>query len=274
LILGRKFKPQFDRVEDAVLGGILHRISKDELRQKCALVMLHLYQDLRRLRFLSAGLTGDGPIRHYLALFAMLDDEMGQLRSFIRTEVQRRAGDDVNLQASLDWIRDILEKTALRVRGHELVSVALETSPPAMTVKMAKAHDLLRNCLQGCVLSLAQAFEPSLGWGDLFPPPSEPDLSAHRAQQELYRLRRYIRGLIGGREPAVLGRLMAMLAAFTEMGQEHFADGDWRELEQHSAALLQSRNPRESRELLDGLVRFLDTLAGAGSLIRPAAVGE
>jgi hypothetical protein len=261
MILGQKFKPQFDRVEDPVLGGLLHRIGKDDLRQKSALVMLHLYQGMRRLRFLSAGLTGDGPIRHYLALFAMLDDEMGQIGTFIRTRIQRRPSLDHSVQASLDWICDALRKTARRVRDHDLVLVARETSPPAVAVRMAKAHDALRSCLQGCVLSLAQSFEPSLSWADLFPAPLESELSAHRLEQELYRLRRYIRGLMSRREPALLDRLMGKLNSFREMAQPHFADERWMEFERLSGALLHSRSPRESGDLLDGFIRFLDGLA-------------
>ena len=265
MLTGQKFKPQYDLVENAALNTLLRRIGEDRLRQHVATVLLHLFQLQRFLQLPGAAFGGEGPLRHYLAVFTLLHEEMQRLSSFIRSRFGKKVEITTQLRSTMGWICESLRINSRRAVEHELALVAGETSAPVIASKMARAYDLLQGCFQGCTVSLAQTFEPWSGWNDLFADVPDSVIAAHKVQRDLWDLRLYVQFLIGRSDVSDLEGLMDRLAAFRETWLQHFADGDWGEFERLSGILIHARSEREFHEMLCGFSSFLETLAKWGT---------
>jgi len=269
MLTGQRFKPQYDLVENAALNALLRRIGEDRLRQHVATVLLHLFQLQRLLLLPRAALGGGGPLRHYLAVFALLHEEMLRLCSFIRSRFGKRAEMTTQLRATMGWVCEALRNNARRAIERDLALVASETSAPAVASKMARAYDLLQGCFQGCTVSLAQTFEPWVGWDDLFVNVPASTIAAHKVHRDLSDLRLYVQFLIGKSDISNLEGLMERLVAFRETWLHHFADSDWGEFEHLSGILIHARSEREFHEMLSGFSLFLEALAEWGTAQSP-----
>ncbi len=265
MLMERKFKPQYDIVENAALNTLLRRIGDDRLRQNVATVLLHLFQLQRLLQLLGAAFGGAAPLRHYLVVFALLHEEMQSLSSFIRSRFGNRAEMTTQLRSTMGWLCESLRIGARRAIEHELALLTMETSAPAIASKMARSYDLLQGCFQGCIVSLAQTFEPWLGWNDLFADAPASAIAAHKVHRDLWDLRLYVKFLIGRSDVSDLEGLMERLTSFRETWLQHFADSDWGEFERLSGILIHARSEREFHEMLCGFLSFLETLAEWGT---------
>ncbi len=263
LLLHERFKPQYDRVENAALSSILHRI-EDGTRQRVALVLLHLFQILRHLRVVAAGLTEDGPIRHCLALFALVHEDSHDLRTLIRLRFSGSKALWPEPQQALEWIFDYTKSVVRFVAHEELASATLETSPAAVALRMSRAHDTLRYAVQGCVISLARSFEPVVSPGDLFGPVPEAAVATIRLHRELWEIRRMVRASLAGGAAFQADRMMVRTSSFREAYLHRFSETDWQEFERFSGGLLQSRNQSDLRRLLAEFSDFLEALSDAG----------
>jgi hypothetical protein len=273
MLTAQKFKPQYDLVENAALNTLLRRIGEDRLRQNVATVLLHLFQLQRVLQVPGAAFGGEAPLRHYLAVFALLHEEMQRLGSFIRSRFGKKAEITTQLRSTMGWICESLRVGARRAIEHELALVAIETSAPVMASKMARSYDLLQGCFQGCTVSLAQTFEPWVGWSDLFADTPASAIASHKMHRDLWDLRLYVQFLIGKSNVSDLEGCMERLVAFKETWLQYFADSDWEEFERLSGILVHARSEREFHEMLCGFSSFLETLAEWGTA-RPVHAGS
>ena len=264
-LLEQKFKPQYDVVENAALNALLRRIGEDRLRQNVATVLLHLFQLQRFLQLPGAAFGGEAPLRHYLAIFALLHAEIRCLSSFVRSRFGRKGVLTTQLRSTMGWICESLRIGSRRAIEHELALVAVETSAPVIASKLARSYDLLQSCFQGCIVSLAQTFEPWLGWNDLFADLPASVIAAHKVHRDLWDLRLYVKFLIGKSDVSDLEGLMERLVSFREMWLQQFADSDWGEFERLSGVLMHARSEREFHEMLCGFLSFLETLAEWGT---------
>ncbi len=263
LLLHQRFKPQYDRVENAALRLILQGIEEGP-RQRVALVFLHLYQILKHLQVVTAGLTADGPVRHYLAVFALVHEDSEDLRDVIRSKFAGGKALWPEPQQALEWIYDYLRSVVLFVAYEELVPVVHETSPAAVALRMSRAHDILRYAVQGCILSLARSFEPTVSPDDLFGPVPESAAATVRLHRELWDIRRMVRGFLSGGAVFQADRLIVLMSDFRESYLHRFTETDWQEFERFSGRLLQSRNQSDLRRLLAEFGDFLEALSEEG----------
>ncbi len=263
ILLHERFKPQYDRVENAVLSSILHRI-ENGTRQRVALVLLHLFQILKHLQVVAAGLTEDGPIRHCLALFALVHEDSDDLRTLIRSKFSGSRALWHEPQQALEWIFDYVRSVVRFVAHEELAPVTREASPAAVALRMSRAHDTLRYAIQGCVASLARSFEPAVSSDDLFAPIPEAAAATVRLHRELWEIRRMVRGFLAGGAAFQADRLIVRMSGFREAYLHRFAETDWQEFERFSGGLLQSRNQSDLRHLLVEFSDYLEALSGAG----------
>jgi hypothetical protein len=265
MLMGQKFKPQYDLIDNAALITLVRRIGDDRLRQNVATVLLHLFQLQRILLLPGAAFGGDGTLRHHLAVFALLHEEMSRLCSFIRSRFGKKTEMTTQLRATMSWICESLRISARRAIEKELAHVAGETSPPAVASKIARAYDSLQGCFQGCTVTLAQTFEPWVGWNDLFVDVPASVVASQKVHRDLWELRLYVRFLATRNDVSDLEGLVERLVAFREAWLHYFADSDWGEFERLSGILMHSRSEREFHGLLTEFSCFLETLAEGGT---------
>ncbi|NWG12123.1 MAG: hypothetical protein HXY20_01160 [Acidobacteria bacterium] len=272
LLLHQRFKPQYDRVENATLGRILRGI-ENGTQQRVALVLLHLFEILKHLQVGAIGLAEDGPMRHYLAVFALVQEDSDDLRTLIRSKFAGRRALWPEPQQALEWISDRIGSAVLSMIHDELAPALRETNPAALALQMSRAQEGLRCAVQGCVVSLARAFEPSVTSDDLFGPVPETAAAMLRLHRELWDIRRMVRAFQTGVVAFQADRLIARMSSFREAHLHRFAETDWQESERLSGRLLQSRNPSDLQSLLAEFQAYLEALSRASirRVDRPAS---
>ena len=80
MLMSQRFRLQYDSVDNKAVSAALRLVPR-EFRRDTALTILFLLRFLKYLRLISAGLKLDRPLKQYLVLFALLNEEMKSSRS-------------------------------------------------------------------------------------------------------------------------------------------------------------------------------------------------
>src|SRR5512144_514271 len=118
LLIAQRFRPEYDRVDNAVLSGILRSIADDRERRNLTLSLLYLHRFLRYLSLVSTALDNDRPLRALLVIFSLLHEQSEILCEFLRSQfIQRRS--DSRLQSAADLVVHSIRMETQRVFERE-----------------------------------------------------------------------------------------------------------------------------------------------------------
>lgn len=260
MLLAQRFRLQYDRVDDPVLGGLVRSIPEAANRRNVAQALLYLYRFLKYLRIVTNDLAADRPLRHHLVLFSLLHREMRRFAELMRSRFVkgRRAGPQLRNAGGL--IAHSLRMDAQRVLERELAFVANDNDASAIYAKIENSHGILHHCFQSCIITLVQAIDPSIEGKALFPSMVEGLQKAQRLRQDLWDLRQSLKDALEGKEEFDVSRLMERLAVFRETSLRHLMYRDWGEFERFADAVISAGNEVEARAQLRGFINYLDLL--------------
>jgi hypothetical protein len=260
MLLGQRFRLQYDRVDNPVLSNVLRSVSDDRLRRDIALALLYLLRFLKYLEMVGAELAADRPLRQCLVIFALLHHESGSLAEFLRTRLLKRAESGPTLRSAVEFTLCALTAESQRALQRELIFVARESDAAPIYTRVENSHGLLHHCYQSCIISLVQAFERTLEPRVLFPSMLESQQKAVRLRQELWDLRDYMKQTLDSKGKLDLVRIVGRLALFRESSMRNLMYRDWSEFEQFSDLLIGCGSQIEIRTTLRKLVGFLEGL--------------
>jgi len=138
--------------------------------------------------------------------------------------------------------------------------VSNETDASIIFAKVENSHGIMRNCLQNCVITLAQAVNDELEGQAIFPAMAEGSQKAQKLRQHLWDLRQELRDVLDRRVGFDITKLMERLGEFREVSLRDLMYRDWGEFERFSDALITAKDSLESRTVLRKFVSFLDVL--------------
>lgn len=260
MLLAQRFRLQYDRVNDPVLGGLVRGIPEAANRRNVAQALLYLYRFLKYLRIVANDLAADRPLRHHLVLFALLHREMRRFADLVRSRFVKSRRAPASLRNAGGLIAHSLRMDAQRVLERELAFVAGDNDASAIYVKIENSHGILHHCLQSCIITLVQAIDPSIDGRVLFPSMVEGLQKAQRLRQDLWELRQGLKDALERKEEFDVSRLMERLAAFRETSLRHLMYRDWGEFERFADALIAAGSEVEARAQLRGFINYLDLL--------------
>ena len=260
MLLAQRFRLQYDRIESHVLAALLRGIGEINKRRNVALALLYFYRQLRYLKIVERDLAADRPLRQHLVLFALLTQQMGQISDFVKSRLirSRRAG--IDLRNAGELIVHSLKADAQRVLESELVFTSTDNDASSVYARIENSHGILRNCFQGCIIALAQAFDKTIEGKVLFPFIVEGQHKAQKLRQDLWDLRQHLRNAMERRSNVDLSHLMERVSAFRESSLRTLMYKDWGEFERLSGALFTSSNQLEAMAHLRNFIGFLDLL--------------
>ena len=260
MLLTQRFKVQFDQVDNTVVRSLLRSIRDKQVRQHVSLALLHLYRLLRYLKIVSQDLVRDRPLRHYLVIFSLLHEEMGNLSQFLKAGFLRRQQAGQGLWNAVELIVYSLQIESQRALERELVFVSQERQAPPIYTKIENSHGLLRNCFQSSIVALVQALDKSVDAKTIFPSTVDRLQEAQKLLQELWDLRQAIKDLLDKGKEFDLNRVMDRLTSFRESSLRYLMYRDWGEFERLSDAIITATSEIELRTLLRKFVSFLEAL--------------
>jgi hypothetical protein len=260
MLLGQRFRLQYDRVDNPVLSGILRSISEDTLRRDVALALLYLLRLLKYLRLIELELVSDRPLRHMLVLFALLHEEVGKLADFLRLRFLKRKETGRTLRSAVELILYTLTTESQRALQRELIFVARETEAPPIYLRIENSQGLLQHCLESCTLALVRVFDHSLDVRRLFPSMLESQQKSLQLRQDLWDLRDYMKQTLESRGLLDLARTVGRLNLFRESSLRYLMYRDLAEFEQFSDQIIGCGDQVEVRTILRKLVSYIENL--------------
>jgi len=260
MLLAQRFQLHYDRVDSAALTGLLRSVPDPGTRRNLALALLHLHRFLRYLRIVARDLAKDAPLRHDLVVFAGLHREIGHFCDYVKARLVKgkRSGQDVRNAGEL--ILHSLRMDGQRLLERELVFAAADVDATTVYTKIENSYGILTNCLQSCVVTIAQAIDPEIDGKVIFPSMEEELQKTQRLRRDLWALRQIFREILERNIAFDLSGVMERLAEFRELSLRYLMYRDWGEFERLSDALITSGNPSEARAHLRNFVNYLDLL--------------
>jgi hypothetical protein len=261
ILLGQKFRVEYDRIDNPVLSEMLGSIPDKLLRGKVARALLHLFRCLKYLGLVEHDLRHDRPLRHHLVIFSLIHEEMGNIAEYIKTSFLKGDESDSELSSACELIACSLSMEAGHILERELILVSRDPDASSIFCKIESSHGLLRNCFENCIIALVQACAKKLNARDVFPKRAEGFQIAHRLRQDLWELRQYLKHLLEKQEAPDSSKIIERLSALRDSSMNDLMHGDWVEFERFSDALITSGSTLEIRNQVKKFIGYLEALA-------------
>lgn len=244
----------------AQIDRIVHEIEAPVMREVVGRIFGDLLRLLECLSLTQGHLRQIESAEETVAVFQIIHDEARSLVMFIREDAVPCEAISEDLSETLDGISFAVNHDLQSVfETRELVNI--EESKGQMVGKLLRAHDLLTNCLQQSIISLARVFDPELVGTKLF---NDSDIRYRQSVQLCADLSTLLKLLRACRElplePA-FSNLITGLEKFRNESMECLMYSDWPQFESFCERLqLASGSNCELAPLLHQLRCYLETL--------------
>lgn len=276
MLLGQRFRLQYDRVDNTILSAVLRSIPEERLRRNVALALLYLYRFLRYLKPISTALRDDRPLRVFLVVFSLLHEQADLLCDFLKSRFLKERRGNPRVRNAADLIVHSLRMETQRTFERELTLLSAARDASAIYTKIENGHGLLHNCYQSCVVTLVQAFDENVDGKALFPSMLEGLHQGQKLRKDLWDLRRDLKTELEREARLDLSQVLDRIAQFRESSLRYLMYQDWGEFERLSEALITASNEMEVRMLLRKFLGFLEVLTqevSKRSVLRDQAAG-
>lgn len=262
LLIAYKFKPQYDRIENQRLAGIVKSVDNDLLRQDIAKVFLEFFRLIRYLDFISSDLSHDRPLKDTLLIFCLIKSEALLLMEFMETRLIKIAELPIPVYNSLDACIYALQMELKKVYGRELVGfIGLGQAPP-IYAKVENAHGLLRDCFQQSVSSLVQIFEPTFEGTELFDSFNTKTDQSLRLRLDIWRLLSALRKFESAPDNNNIPVAIEQMALFRDSSLKYLMYKDWDDFERLLEDAVSARSLEEFHKVVHVFSTFLEALLG------------
>lgn len=246
----------------ARLDALVGRIEPLPLRAGMTRAFVELTRLLARSTHVDERLLEDCPVSEARELFAPFEEEAWALLEFLREEAARNEGRNNALYDALDGVSYALRHELRRVFEDELTGLETLRNPSSVKVQLARANDLLRNCLQQTTVTLAQAFEPALDGPAIFDNYHDRLEQSLALCKELWVLVQRIRRARRECDCASIVAFIEGLKKFRHGSMHYLMYKDWHGFEGHVRRVLATKDADELMPVLAEFDAYLDTLLG------------
>jgi hypothetical protein len=260
MLTGQGLRLQYGIVDNRSIDGVLRRISNDAGRQILTTVILHLFRFLECLKFVSADLKHDRPLRQNLVIFSLLHEEMGDLSDFLRARLVKNREVGRELRNAGGLVAYSLRSESERVLNRELILISAEPDPSVVYAGFENAHGLLRNCCQSSILTLIQSIDKKFDASSLFPSRMARLLEAEKLKRDLWDLRQWLTDILANKEEMDSSRIIMRITAFKDASLQSLMYRDWAEFDSFLDTLAVSVNFLEIRTHIRKFAGFLEML--------------
>lgn len=262
LLIAYKFKPQFDRIENARLAAVIKGISSEQLRQDMAKILLELFRLLRYLHFIAEDLDKDKPLKNSLLIFSLINSEVRMLLEFIENKVLKLRTLPPEIYSALDATAYALHMELRKIFGRELVGFVYLRQAPPIYAKVENSHGLLRDSFQQSVISLAQVFDADVQGTEVFPSFQTKLEQSLQIRLDIWKLLSYVRRFQEHGTKEGMAQLIERIALFRDASLKYLMYKDWDAYEMFLEEIIVARTLEEVQASLHRFAVFLETLLG------------
>ncbi len=265
-LLGHKFKPHYDRIENTGITYIIKNIHSPILRQDVATVFLEAFRLLRYLRFIEKDLQEDRPLKRSLLIFTLINSEARLLLDFMDRKLLLSSEMKEEMRDMIDCAGYAMSMEFGKVFNHELVGFVHLRQAPPIYAKVENSHGLLRNCLQQTIVSIAYTFDPDFKPMTLFDTFQTRFDQSSSLREDIWKVICYLRHYETSPDKNHIAPLIEVLAFFRDGSLRFLMYKDWEQYEQFHEEIIISRSNEELAQVLHRFATYLETLLGQVNL--------
>jgi hypothetical protein len=177
LLIDKKFKPVHDRIGNRPVSKLIRAIPDATERRQAARVFLELFRLLHYLEYTNPQRLPEEELRDTILLFALVVSETRLLLSYIERRVLKGRDTARPLYQVYDSFVYCIPLELKKVVSTELTDISVTRQAESVKTRVENSHGILKDCFQQSVVQLAQALEPDIDGGRIFP-----DFNARRDQ--------------------------------------------------------------------------------------------
>jgi hypothetical protein len=177
LLIDKKFKPVHDHIENRAVSRIIRGMSDPLEKRQAAKVFLELFRLLHYLEYADPARLPEEDLRDTILLFTLVVSEARLLLSYVERRVLKDRDTGLALYQVYDSFVYCIPLELKKVVNTELTDVSVTRQAESVRTRVENSHGILKDCFQQSVVQLAQALDPSIDGGRIFP-----DFMARREQ--------------------------------------------------------------------------------------------
>jgi len=177
MLIDKKFKPVHDRIDNRAVSRLIRAIPEAGERRQAAKVFLELFRLLHYLHYADPSRLPEEQLRETILVFALVVSETRLLLSYIEKWVLKGHDSSERLYHVYDSFVYCLPLELKKVVNTELSDISVTRQTESLRTRVENSHGILKDCFQQSVVQLAQALDPAIDGGRIFP-----DFQARREQ--------------------------------------------------------------------------------------------
>jgi hypothetical protein len=260
MVIDKKFKPVHDRIRNRPVARIIRGIPDPLERRQAAKVFLELFRLLHYLEYTDPSRLPEEQLRDTILPFALVVSETRLLLSYIEKRVLKGRDTQVPLYQVYDSFVYCLPLELKKVVNTELTDISVTRQAENVRTRVENSHGILKDCFQQSVVQLAQALDPAIDGGRIFP-----DFMARREQS--MRLRDGLASVVAAlrqfqeeRDEAAAARAKERISEFYDHHIKYLMYRDWSGFELFYIEILKCTSLPALLQIAHRFETFLATL--------------
>jgi hypothetical protein len=227
MLIDKKFKPVHDRIRNRPVSRVIRAIESPTERRQAAKVFLELFRLLHYLEYADPARLPEEQLRDTMLVFALVVSETRLLLAYVEKRVLKNRDEARPLYQVYDSFVYCLPLELKKVVNTELTDVSVSRQAETVRTRVENSHGILKDCFQQSVVQLAQALDPSVDGGRIFP-----DFTARREQSVklrdgLVEVVRALRAFAAAKDEASAVRMKERISDFYDHSIKYLMYRDW-----------------------------------------------
>jgi hypothetical protein len=260
LIIDKKFKPVHDRIRNRRVSRVIRAIEDPGERRQAARVFLELFRLLHYLEYTDPAKLPEEQLRDTILPFALIVSETRLLLSYMEKRVLKGRDTTKLLYQVYDSFVYCVPLELKKVVNTELADISVTRQSESVRTRVENSHGILKDCFQQSVVQLAQAFDPAIDGGRIFP-----DFMARREQSvrlrdALVEVIRALRAFQERKDEAAAERMKGRISEFYDHHIKYLMYRDWSGFELFYIEILKCGSLGALQQITHRFETFLVTL--------------
>jgi hypothetical protein len=260
MIIDKKFKPVHDRIRNRRVSRVIRGIADPLERRQAAKVFLELFRLLHYLEYTDPERLPEEDLRDTILPFALVVSETRLLLSYIEKRVLKGRDTETPLYQVYDSFVYCVPLELKKVVNTELTDISVTRQAESVRTRVENSHGILKDCFQQSVVQLAQALDPSIDGGRIFPDFTARREQSMRLRDGLVTVIHALRQFQEARDEATASRTKERISEFYDHHIKYLMYRDWSGFELFYIEILKCASLPALQQIAHRFETFLVTL--------------
>jgi hypothetical protein len=260
MLIDKKFKPVHDRIGNRTVSRLIRAIPDPGERRQAAKVFLELFRLLHYLEYADPARLPEEQLRGTILVFSLVVSETRLLLAYVEKRVLKGRDASLALYQVYDSFVYCLPLELKKVVNTELTDISVTRQAESVRTRVENSHGILKDAFQQSVVQLAQALDPAINGGRIFPDFTARHEQSLKLRDGLVAAIRSLREFQQGPGEASAARMKASVSDFYDHHIKYLMYRDWSGFELFYIEVLKCGSLSALQQIAHRFETFLVTL--------------